>query len=362
MVSLFPNETAKSKKENMPVVNSNPNKFKSNYHNKQREPAGCRFKFKQIAIAYVINSNRLLLQLCYPHFSYSTKHYHRQVSYIGNIILHLPCKLPQVGGGAVPSPPSTNQVPMFSTGKNSKSALLPSVINLTLMESIIDRMKTDIANVTNKIDLVHSTLHSFKARLASLGISSAHKDEGPGRNIKISQNLYNSLNHTASKQDLIHERIVTSIKYKEDKQSDPKVAFPPNNMYNENIGDDAALVVQQYTNENIPLQPSEWQAESNKDVSSAVLAGAIQLQYLYENVSITLLDFFYTIVQIIFTWNVVLFLILSVCSRTNQLPVLHPLTLAPKVPHTSKMILGATQLSIMAQLRITLLASKIITR
>jgi hypothetical protein len=198
-----------------------------------------------------------------------------------------------VSGGAVPSPPSTNQVPMFSSGGNSKSALLLSAINLTPMESIIDRIKADIANIMNEIDLAHSTLHSFKARLVSIGISSAHKDEGPVRNIKISQYLYNSPNYTASEQDLIHERIIKSIKYKEDKQSDPKVAFPLNNMYNENNGDDAALIVQQNTAENIPLQPSEWQAESNKDDASAVLAGAIQLQYLYENISITFLDFFH---------------------------------------------------------------------
>jgi hypothetical protein len=130
------------------------------------------------------------------------------------------------------------------------------------MESIIDCITTDIANVTNEIDLAHSTLHSFKARLASIRISSAHKDEGPGRNIKISQYLYNSLNFTSSEKGLIHERIITSIKYKEDKQSDPKVAFPPNNMYNENKGDDAALVVQLFNN--IPLKTYPFDPVSGK--------------------------------------------------------------------------------------------------
>jgi hypothetical protein len=133
----------------------------------------------------------------------------------------------QVSGGAVPSPPLTNQLPMFSTSKNSKSALPPPIIDLTPMESMIHSLEAVIRNATNEIDLAHSTLHCYRARLASVGIFAAHKEEGPKRNIKIN--------------------------FENDKQSESKDSFPPNMYVGNNNGNNAALVVQRYVSENIPL-------------------------------------------------------------------------------------------------------------
>jgi hypothetical protein len=124
----------------------------------------------------------------------------------------------QVSRGAVPSPPLTNQLPMFSTGENSKSALPPPIIDLTPMESMIHSLEAVIRNVTNEIDFAHSTLHCYRARLASVGIYAVHKEEGPERNIKIN--------------------------FETDKQSEPEVSFPPSMYDGNNNGDNAALVVQ----------------------------------------------------------------------------------------------------------------------
>jgi hypothetical protein len=132
----------------------------------------------------------------------------------------------QVSRGAVPSPLSTNQLPMFSTGENSKSGPPPPIIDLLPMESMIHSLEMVMINATNKIDSAQSTLHCYRARLASIGIFTAHKVEGHERNKKIN--------------------------FEKDKQSEPKVAFPPS-MYDGNNCNDVALVVQRYVAENISL-------------------------------------------------------------------------------------------------------------
>ena len=113
--------------------------------------------------------------------------------------------------------PSTINYSMSITGTNSKSALLPPAINLAEIELMVESIKTVFSGVKNDIYFAHNKMNGLLWEwLAALGLSSAHKVEGPGKNTKLI--------------------------LKEENQSYPNVAPPPLGTCDGRNNDDAMLV------------------------------------------------------------------------------------------------------------------------
>ena len=115
----------------------------------------------------------------------------------------------------ITTPPTINYA-MSIAGTNSKSALLPPVINLAEIESMVESIETVFSGVKNDIYFAHNKLNGLWERLATIGLSSAHKVEGPGK--------------------------ITKLLLKEENQSYPNVAPPPLGTCDGRNDDDAMLV------------------------------------------------------------------------------------------------------------------------